>query len=166
MSTNAPVKVLLQTTAGNITIELRIDKPITSGNFTKIVENGKYDNTPIYRVVAGFMIQGGRIKQEPPAIPDEIGKDNHNTPYSIAMAKTCEPNSATSEFFINLSDNSKIIYPDGTSFDKTYTVFGKVTAGQDVVDAIAKGKVRNSPETGEKSYPVNPVTIVKASIVK
>lgn len=165
MAEKTPIKVLLQTAAGDITIELRADKPKTSGNFKNLVQKGLFNGTSFYRVVADFMIQGGRISQEVPAIPDEIGKDNHNDPYTVAMAKTSEPNSATSEFFINIADNSQIIYPDGTAFDKTYTVFGKVTAGREVVDAIAKGRVKNSPETGERSYPVNPVAIVKASII-
>lgn len=165
MSEKTPTKVLLQTSAGDITIELRADKQKTSGNFENLVRKGLFNGTTFYRVVADFMVQGGRIKQEIPNIPDEIGKDNHNSPYTIAMAKTSEPNSATSEFFINVADNGKIVYPDGTSFDKTYTVFGKVTAGKEVVDAIARARVKNSPETGEKSYPISPVAIVKASII-
>ena len=165
MSTDVPIRILLETNAGKITIELRSDKPITSGNFKRLVADGQYDNNVFYRVVAGFMIQGGRINENIPTIPDEIGKNNHNLPYTVAMAKTSMPNSATSEFFINVADNSQIVYPDGTAFDATYTVFAKVVEGKAVVDAIAKGKVKASPGTGERSFPVDPVRIIKASIV-
>ncbi len=75
------------------------------------------------------------------SIADEIGSDNHNTAYTITMAKTSQPNSATSEFFINAVDNSKITYQDGSTFDGTYSVFGRVVAGQNVVDAIANAQV-------------------------
>ncbi|MCW3982685.1 MAG: peptidylprolyl isomerase [Candidatus Bathyarchaeota archaeon] len=160
----APTKVLLQTTAGNITIDLRTDKPITSGNFINLVKEGKYDNTTFHRVISSFMIQGGRVNSYVAPIKDEIGTDNHNTKYTIAMAKTSQPNSATSEFFINTVDNSGVKRYAG--FDDTYTVFGTVIAGQDVVDAIANAPVTENPAmNGEMSLPVNPVTIIRASIV-
>ena len=160
----APTKVLLQTTAGDITIDLRTDKPITSGNFINLVKEGKYDNTTFHRVMSTFMIQGGRVNGNVASIKDEIGSDNHNTKYTIAMAKTSQPNSATSEFFINTVDNSGIKRYAG--FDDTYAVFGTVIAGQDVVDAIANAPVTENPAMdGENSLPVNPVTIIRASIV-
>jgi cyclophilin family peptidyl-prolyl cis-trans isomerase len=159
-----PTKVLLQTTAGNITLELRTDKPITTTNFINIVNHGWYDGTTFHRVIAGFMIQGGQISHSVPAISDEIGSDNHNTVYTITMAKTSQPNSATSEFFINVADNSQIKYPDGTTFDGTYSVFGRVVAGQSVVDSIANAQVTTNPY-GENSQPVHPVSIIKATIV-
>jgi cyclophilin family peptidyl-prolyl cis-trans isomerase len=163
-STFPPTKVLFQTTAGNITIDLRTDKPITSGNFANLVREGKYDNTTFHRIVSGFMIQGGQISGSVASINDEIGSNNLNTNYTIAMAKTNQPNSATSEFFINVVDNS------GTNryvgFDSTYTVFGTVIAGRDVVDAIANAPATENPYIhGEMSIPVNPVTIIKATIV-
>ncbi|MGD0449761.1 MAG: peptidylprolyl isomerase [Candidatus Bathyarchaeia archaeon] len=157
-------KVLLQTSAGDITIQLRTDKPITTANFINIVQKGWYNGTTFHRVIAGFMIQGGSITENTPTIKDEIGTNNHNTKYTIAMAKTSSPNSATSEFFINVADNSGITYSDGSTFDGTYTVFGTVISGQSVVDAIANAPVTTSA-TGENSQPVNPVTIIKASIV-
>ncbi len=162
-STN-PTKVLLHTSAGDITIQLRIDKSITTANFINIVQKGWYDGTTFYRTMAGFMIQGGKISQTVPAIKDEIGTNNHNTNYTIAMAKTSSPNSATNEFFINAADNSGITYSDGSTFDGTYTVFGNVISGQSVVDAIANAAV-TANATGEMSVPVHPVTIIKASIV-
>jgi cyclophilin family peptidyl-prolyl cis-trans isomerase len=159
-----PTKVLLQTSAGNITLELRTDKPITTTNFINIVNHGWYDGTTFHRVISGFMIQGGQISQSVPAISDEIGSDNHNTAYTITMAKTSLPNSATSEFFINAADNSQIKYPDGTTFDGTYSVFGRVVAGQSVVDSIANAQVTTNPY-GENSQPVHPINIIKATII-
>ena len=158
-----PTKVLLQTTAGNITIDLRTDKPITSGNFINLVKEGKYDGVTFYRTAASFVIQGGPSTDNTPTIKDEIGSNNRNSPYTIAMAKTSQPNSATSQFFINLADNGIINAP---SFDKTYAVFGTVILGKDVVDAIANAPATENPNIhGEISLPVNPVTIIKASIV-
>ena len=161
-STN-PTNVLLQTSAGNITIQLATDKPITTANFINIVQKGLYDDTIFHRVMAGFMIQGGQINQNIPTMKDEIGTNNRNLPYTIAMAKTNQPNSATSEFFINVADNGQKYAP---SFDATYTVFGTVISGKDVVDAIANAPVTANPNMpGEMSVPVNPVTLVKATIV-
>ena len=159
-----PTKVLFQTSVGNITLELRSDKPITTANFKNLVQQGKYDGTVFHRVIAGFMIQGGAISGSTLTIADEIGTNNHNVPYTISMAKTSDPNSATSEFFINVGDNSKITYQDGTTFDGTYTVFGKVVEGQSVVDAIANAQVTENAYH-EASSPVNPVTVIKATIV-
>ena len=157
-----PTKVLFETTVGNITIDLRTDKPISSGNFIDLVQQGKYDGSTFHRVVAGFMIQGGQISDNVPAIQDEIGNNNHNTKYTIAMAKTSQPNSATSEFFINVVDNSNRY----ASFDTTYAVFGTVIAGQDVVEAIANAPTTENPNMpGEVSIPVNPVVITKATII-
>jgi cyclophilin family peptidyl-prolyl cis-trans isomerase len=159
-----PTKVLLQTSAGNITLEMRTDKPITTSNFINIVNNGWYDGTIFHRVIAGFMIQGGSISQSVSSIADEIGSDNHNVAYTITMAKTSQPNSATSEFFINVDDNSQITYQDGSTFDGTYTVFGRVVAGQNVVDTIANAQVTTNAY-GENSSPTHPVSIIKATIV-
>jgi len=154
-------KVLLQTTAGDITIDLRTDKPITSQNFINIVKDGKYDGTTFYRTITGFMIQGGKVSGNIPNINDEIGSNNRNLPYTIAMAKTNQPNSATSEFFINVADNGQY-----ANFDSTYTVFGNVISGMDVVDAIANAPATANPnDPSEISNPVDPVTIITATIV-
>jgi cyclophilin family peptidyl-prolyl cis-trans isomerase len=161
-----PTKVLLQTSAGNITLEMRSDKPITTANFEKLVRDGKYDGSTFHRTMAGFMIQGGIISGSTPTIPDEIGSNNRNIAYTIAMAKTAQPNSATSQFFINVADNgNNVIDQAGTKFDAVYTVFGKVILGQSVVNAIANAPVNNNQYTGEPSDPVNPVTIIKATII-
>ena len=150
-----PTKVLLQTSVGNITLELRSDKPITTTNFINLVQQGKYDGTVFHRVIAGFMIQGGAISDTTPTIADEIGSNNRNVAYTIAMAKTSEPNSATSQFFINVADNgNNPIDQQGTKFDTVYAVFGRVVEGQNVVNAIANAQVTDNPYTHEpNSYP-------------
>jgi cyclophilin family peptidyl-prolyl cis-trans isomerase len=116
-------KVLLHTSMGDITIQLHDDKPITTENFKNLVQRGFYDGTIFHRVIANFMIQGGSNSSVSVAtMNDEIGNDNHNYRGTISMAKTSQPNSATSQFFINVAENNEIVYPDGTKFDDTYTV--------------------------------------------
>ena len=155
--TPPPTRVLLQTSMGNITIKLRDDKPITSGNFLNLTQHGVYDGVILHRVIANFMIQGGDPTGtgfgDPSiaTIPDEIGSNNRNVRGTIAMAKTAQPNSASSQFFINVVDNG--LNPD---FDSTYTVFGNVVEGMDVVDAISK------VATDRNDRPLQNVTIIKA----
>jgi cyclophilin family peptidyl-prolyl cis-trans isomerase len=158
---NAPAgKVLLQTSMGDITIQLRDDKPTTTSNFKNLVKQGVYDGTIFHRVIADFMIQGGmNTSASVAAIPDEIGSDNQNIIGTVAMAKTSQPNSATSQFFINVADNSKITYQDGTKFDETYTVFGTVTSGMNVVNAISQ------VATDSNDKPLTDVTLIKAEII-
>jgi peptidylprolyl isomerase len=158
-------KVLLHTSMGDITIELRNDKPITTSNFIKLVTHGTYNNTIFHRIIAGFMIQGGDPKGTgfgDPSIPniqDEIGNNNHNYNGTIAMANTGAPNSASSQFFINVANNNNITYSNGTTFDGSYTVFGKVTSGMDVVIAISKV----ATNSGDK--PLQNVTLLGASVL-
>jgi len=170
--TQLPVQdtVLLQTSMGNITIQLRDDKPNTSGNFKKLVQEGIYDGTIFHRVIEGFMIQGGDptgTGQGDPsiaAIPDEIGSNNTNIRGTIAMANTGQPNSASSQFFINVVDNgNKAIDNAGTKFDSAYTVFGYVIKGMDVVDAISRVAVDDP--TSQAPKPLQDVTIIKAEIL-
>jgi cyclophilin family peptidyl-prolyl cis-trans isomerase len=161
-STSTGNKVLLHTSMGDITIQLRDDKPITTGNFKNLVQQGVYDGTIFHRVIANFVIQGGMNTSASVAtIPDEIGNDNHNIIGTVAMAKTSQPNSATSQFFINVADSSKITYQDGTTFDGTYTVFGIVTSGMDVANAISQ--VATDPNDNYK--PLTDVTLIKAEII-
>lgn len=158
-------QVLFETSKGNFIIQLRDDKPITTTNFVNLVIHGIYDGTLFHRVIADFMIQGGvNETANLSTISDEIGTDNHNYIGTIAMAKTSLPNSATSSFFINVDDNSQIVYSDGTSFDGTYTVFGKVVSGMDVVNAISNVSV-DFNAYGEKSEPIADITLVKATIL-
>ncbi len=168
-STTSPsangTKVLLHTSMGDITIQLRTDKPITTANFVKLVQEKKYDGTVFHRIIEDFMIQGGSVNENLTPINDEIGTYNRNLPYTIAMAKTNQPNSATSSFFINLKDNGGIDYGTAT-FDETYTAFGEVISGKNVVDAIAKISVtENLYMPGEYSVPTQTITIISATIV-
>jgi peptidylprolyl isomerase len=147
--------VRLETTMGNITIELRPDMPVTAGNFAKLVGQGYYDNTIFHRVIDGFMVQGGDPTGTGRGGPgytirDEFTANNHNLRGTIAMANA-GPNTGGSQFFINLVDN--------TFLDPKHPVFGKVVEGMDVVDRI--GKVR----TDSNDRPVTPVKILKATIL-
>jgi peptidylprolyl isomerase len=150
-----PTRILLVTSMGNITIELYDDMPITSENFKNLTEYGIYDGAIFHRVVHDFVIQGGDASAKGisvPTIPDELPNKHSNIRGSVAMAKTDMPNSATSQFYINLVDN--------LSLDSNYSVFGKVIAGMDVVDAI--GNV--STDSNEK--PLQDVTVIRAEIIK
>jgi peptidylprolyl isomerase len=150
--------VLLETSMGNITIQLRDDKPITSGNFKTLVQKGKYDGTTFYRVVADFMIQGGQVNENLAPIVDEIGTSNHNYNGTVAMANA-GPNTATSEFFINVADNNNRY----AEFDQNYSVFGTVTQGMDVVMAISRVPVDNP--SSESPKPLADVTIIRAIVL-
>ena len=139
--------VLLETTSGDILVELYPDKaPETVANFLKYVDNGFYNNTIFHRVIPGFMIQGGglpaRMQQQHTEAPIKNEADNglKNDRGTIAMARTMDPHSATAQFFINLVDNDFLNFqaPSGNGWG--YCVFGKVTEGMDVVDKIAKVK--------------------------
>ena len=164
-------QVLLHTSMGDIVIQLSDDKPNTSGNFKKLVQEGVYNDTIFHRVIEGFMIQGGDptgTGMGDPAIatiPDEIGTDNHNNRGTIAMANTGQPNSAASQFFINVVDNGdKAIDTAGTLFDTKYTVFGTVIQGMNVVDAISQVAVGPN-DSGENSKPLTNVVLISAEIL-
>ncbi len=156
MSDQPKIKVLLETTMGNITIELRNDMPITTGNFKNLVEKGTYNNTVFHRVIPKFMIQGGDptgTGYGDPSIPDikdEFTKTNRNKRGSIAMANA-GPNTGSSQFFINIVDNSYL--------DDKHPAFGTVLSGMDVIDKISLVK------RDRMDKPLQKVTIVKASIV-
>jgi peptidylprolyl isomerase len=154
-------KVLLTTSMGNITIQLRDDMPITTGNFKNVVQQGKYDGTTFHRIIADFMIQGGQINSSWLSIQDEFSSNNHNDRGTIAMAKTSEPNSATTQFFINVVNNGNRT----STFDSTYSVFGDVVDGMDVVDAISNVPVTTNSLTGEVSQPTQDVILIKATLV-
>ena len=157
MIPRTPTKILLHTSMGDITIELRGDMPITAGNFKDLVQKGTYDGTIFHRVISGFMIQGGDptgTGYGDPSIPnikDEFTEDNHNVRGTISMANA-GPNTGSSQFFINLVNNNYL--------DSKHPVFGKVVTGMDVVDKIAKVK------TGTNNKPRENVTILNASIVQ
>ena len=164
-SQNEPVPesttVLLETSMGNITIQLRDDMPITTGNFKNLVEQGVYDDTIFHRVIDGFMIQGGDptgTGYGDPSIPDiqdEFTDNNENVRGAVAMANTGEPNSGSSQFFINVVDNSD------PTFDANYPVFGTVIDGMSVADEIAKVAVNVT----DNYRPLEEVTLIRASFV-
>jgi cyclophilin family peptidyl-prolyl cis-trans isomerase len=154
------IRILLQTSMGNITVQMRDDKPITTANFINLTQLGLYDSTIFHRVLAGFMIQGGVVETNLQSIVDEIGNDNQNVIGTLAMAKRSDPNSATSSFFINVANNNK------ADFDSTYTVFGKVIGGMEVVNAIANVAVGpNELMGGEKSAPLQTITLIRAIVL-
>lgn len=138
-------RVLLETNHGNIILELYPDKaPQSVGNFLAYVDEGYYSGTIFHRVIDGFMIQGGGFtddmtqKSTKNGVPNEADNGLKNSRGTVAMARTTDPHSATSQFFINLVDNAPLDHTDKTPRGWGYTVFGKVVEGMDVVDAIAK----------------------------
>ena len=139
--------VLLETSSGDILIELFPDKaPKTVENFLEYVDGGFYDNTIFHRVIKGFMIQGGgygpRMDEKPTreAIENEADNGLKNERGTLAMARTSDPHSASAQFFINLTDNDFLNYTEKNTQGWGYCVFGKVSEGMHVVDAIAKVK--------------------------
>lgn len=166
----APV-VELDTSLGNIRIELDPDKaPATVENFLEYVKSGHYDGTIFHRVINSFMIQGGgmdeTMAQKPTRAPiaNEASNGLKNRKYTIAMARTSDPNSATAQFFINTKDNDFLDFRSRTPDGWGYAVFGKVISGQDVVDAIEK--VKTHREGIHSDVPSTPVIIKKAFIVQ
>lgn len=162
--------IKLTTTLGDITLQLYPEKaPKTVANFEEYVRNGHYDGTLFHRVINGFMIQGGGFAsgmvQKPTgeAIPNEANNGLSNKPYTIAMARTMAPHSATAQFFINTVDNDFLDFKAPSGQGWGYCVFGEVVEGMDVVDKIRAVK------TGNKGFhqdvPVEDVIIEKAEIV-
>lgn len=159
--------VKLITNFGEITLELDAEKaPITVANFLQYVESGFYDGLIFHRVIDDFMIQGGGfdvdMNQKPTEDTIKIEADNglSNDQYTIAMARTSIPDSATSQFFINVKDNAFLNHTAPTSSGWGYCVFGKVTAGMDVIDQIKA--VSTTTKSGHQDVPVEPVIIEKA----
>ena len=162
--------VKLSTNFGDITLELNAEKaPITVANFLQYVEKGFYDGVIFHRVIDGFMIQGGgfdtnmKQKATDAEIKNEADNGLGNDAYTIAMARTSIPDSASSQFFINVADNDFLNHTAPTSSGWGYCVFGKVVEGMDVVDKI-KG-VKTTSKAGHRDVPVDPVIIEKASII-
>ena len=156
--------VILETSMGDIHIELDAEKaPATVENFVKYVRDGFYDGTIFHRVIKGFMIQGGgfndqmiqKMAQDP--IKNEANNGLPNVRGSIAMARTQDPHSATAQFFINHKDNAFLNYSAPNVQGWGYCVFGKVTDGMDVVDAIAEVSTTN--RGGHSDVPEEPVVI-------
>ena len=165
-------KVRLTTNLGTIVIELDAEKaPITVSNFIDYVKAGHYDNTIFHRVIKKFMVQGGghtadmKQKSDTKApIKNEADNGLKNDKYTIAMARTSDPHSATAQFFINVNDNEFLNFTAPTSSGWGYTVFGKVVEGTGVVDAIEQ--VKTSRSGFHQDVPVENVVIEKAEIIE
>lgn len=162
--------VKLHTNHGTITLELDAEKaPLTVANFLEYVNSGFYNNTIFHRVIDGFMIQGGGFEpgmtQKPTnaQIQNEAANGLKNEAYTIAMARTPDPHSATAQFFINIANNSFLNYSAPTTQGFGYCVFGKVVEGQDVVDKIRKVKTGN--KAGHSDVPVEDAIIESAEVV-
>ena len=162
--------VKLHTNHGIITLELDAAKtPKTVENFLQYVRDGFFDGTIFHRVIDGFMIQGGGFEpgmtQKPTreTIENEAANGLKNEAYTIAMARTPNPNSATAQFFINVANNSFLNFTSPTPQGYGYAVFGKVVEGMDVVDKIKKVKTGN--RAGHQDVPLEDVVINKAEIV-
>jgi len=162
--------IKLETTMGDIFIELEKDKaPKSTDNFLRYVEDGHYDGTIFHRVIDGFMIQGGGMTEDmtakPTREPIENEADNGlpNDPYTVAMARTMDPHSATAQFFINVKKNAFLNHRGKTPDGWGYAVFGKVVKGHGVINKM-KG-VKTGRNGMHDDVPVEPITIVKAQVV-
>lgn len=162
--------IKLHTTKGDISIELDYDKaPVTAKNFEQYVKDGFYDGVIFHRVIKGFMIQGGgmdenmneKATREP--IQNEAQNGLKNDKYTLAMARTQAPHSASAQFFINTKDNTFLNHTEPSLHGWGYAVFGKVVDGFDVVDAIEG--VATKRHGYHDDVPVEPVVITKAEVI-
>jgi peptidyl-prolyl cis-trans isomerase A (cyclophilin A) len=164
-------RVKLSTSAGDIVLELYPDKaPKTVENFLQYVSDKHYDGTIFHRVIDGFMIQGGgmtaNLQQKPTRAPISIESANglKNDKYTVAMARTSNPNSATAQFFINVGNNVFLNYTGPTTQGWGYAVFGKVVAGTEVVDQIRT--VATGNQGMFQNVPSTPIVINSATLLK
>lgn len=162
--------VKLETTMGDILIELDEENaPKTVANFLEYVNSGHYDGTIFHRVIDGFMIQGGgfssEMTQKPVGEPIENEADNglKNDAYTIAMARTSDPHSATAQFFINVKKNDFLNFKSKTDQGWGYAVFGKVSQGHGVVNKIKA--VQTGRQGMHQDVPVQPIVINKAQVI-
>ncbi|MND18913.1 Peptidyl-prolyl cis-trans isomerase cyp18 [compost metagenome] len=164
-------KVKLTTNHGDIVLQLDAEKaPLTTENFVQYVKDGHYNGTVFHRVIKGFMIQGGGFepgmsqKKTRASIQNEADNGLKNKKYSIAMARTMEPHSASAQFFINASDNDFLNHSGKNVQGWGYAVFGEVIEGREIVDAIEK--VATGSKAGHQDVPKEDVIIEKAEIVE
>ncbi len=160
--------VKFQTNKGDIVLELdEANAPVTTENFIKYVQDGFFDGTIFHRVIPGFVVQGGGLtpdmerKQTRAPIVNEAKNGLTNVRGTISMARTNDPDSATSQFFLNLEDNENLDY---STVNPGYAVFGKITEGMDVLDAIAA--VKTTRKGMYDDVPVEPVVIESAVLVE
>lgn len=165
--------VSMETSKGTIVIELYADKaPASVENFLLYVNDGAYDGTIFHRVIKGFMNQGGgftpdlkKKSAKYPPIKNEADNGLKNKRGTVAMARTMEPNSATNQFFINTADNAFLDHKDRSTRGWGYTVFGKVTDGMDVVEAIAT--TRTGPRGQFRSdVPLETIEIISVKVIE
>ena len=161
------VNIKITTSEGDIVLELYPEQaPITVENFLGYVSRGDYENTVFHRVIKDFMIQGGGFtpegKEKPTKSPIKLESNNglKNEKYTIAMARTNIPDSATNQFFINTANNDFLNYG---SRDKGYAVFGKVTSGQEVIDSIQNKETTTKYQM--QDWPIKEITILKIEVV-
>ena len=171
MNEKANPRVLLSTSHGDIILELDQEKaPISSENFLAYAADGHFDGTIFHRVIPGFMIQGGgftadmRQKSTKAPIANEADNGLKNGRGTIAMARTSDPHSATSQFFINLTDNAFLDHKGKTPQGWGYAVFGEVVEGMEVVDAIAR--VATGTSGPHSDVPREPVVLDRVSLVE
>lgn len=162
--------VKIKTNLGEFSLELDAEKaPLTVANFLEYVQSGFFNNTVFHRVIDGFMIQGGGFEpgmnQKPTraTIKNEADNGLKNDLYTVAMARTSDPNSATAQFFINASNNDFLNYTSPTPQGWGYCVFGKVVEGTDVIDKIKKARTGN--KGGHQDVPVEDIVIESAEVV-
>lgn len=156
---------------GDIVLELNEQKaPKTVANFLGYLNSGHYDGTIFHRVIDGFMIQGGGFTEDmqqkpaPDMVENEADNGLGNDAYTVAMARTPDPHSASAQFFINVKKNDFLNFKNKTPQGWGYTVFGKVVKGQGVVNKIKS--VATTNKAGHDDVPVQPVTIIKAEVVE
>ena len=161
--------VKLHTNHGIITLELDAGRaPLTVANFLEYVKSGHFDNTVFHRVIDGFMIQGGGfepgMRQKPtrPPVRNEADNELKNTAYTVAMARTGDPHSASAQFFINVADNSFLDYKAPSAQSWGYCVFGRVAEGIEVVDKIRR--VKTGTRGMHQDVPLEDVIIEKAEV--
>ncbi|MGN8250379.1 peptidylprolyl isomerase [Pseudomonas sp. SMV7] len=164
-------KVKLSTNHGDIVLQLDAEKaPLTTENFVQYVKDGHYNGTVFHRVIRGFMIQGGGFepgmsqKKTRASIQNEADNGLKNKKYSIAMARTMEPHSASAQFFINASDNDFLNHSGKNVQGWGYAVFGEVIEGREIVDVIEK--VATGSKAGHQDVPKDDVIIEKAEIIE
>lgn len=170
----AAPSVEFKTTMGNFVVDLdSVKAPKTTANFLAYVNSGFYNGTIFHRVIDGFMIQGGGFtpdlaqKSTNAPVVSEAQNGLKNQTYTIAMARTSDPDSATAQFFINVKDNEGLNYPN--AMGNGYTVFGKVVSGAQTIDAIRKvpTMIASTPKSGRMSdVPSKTVTIESATVLK